>query len=326
MRNFEIRPNLKTAGGEAADLLLGGRFVGSLTMVYRENDRLTGALQLDKESLKSKEKERAAAFAENYIRLLADAVGAEAFDLFVTASRYDRVISSFDEDAAYEDEFADEGAEEDVFEPDETGIDAGFELDIVSEKQSRMRAELKDEEGSVIAHCDLRTELPDVTGQVNWRLEPDDFELEAATELIVSEFDEQLVDTFAIQHRYNGELIETVELTHDDLLETPMIMIGDEPDEYDVVLVRDDGSILTYEIYDASGGLPVGTATVDIQSRKLTGYIDFRSREQVKDAGTIAARLMKELDKEKDYDGLHLSLMHKNELIDDLVFDNETVH
>ena len=84
------------------------------------------------------------------------------------------------------------------------------------------------------------------------------------------------------------------------------------------MLVRDDKDVLTYEIYQQSrGGLPIGTATVDISHRQLTGFIDFREPGGADDRELIAMLLMEELDKEKEYDSFNVSMMVKNRLIDE---------
>jgi hypothetical protein len=100
-----------------------------------------------------------------------------------------------------------------------------------------------------------------------------------------------------------------------------------ESDDYTIVLARDDEDTLTYEIYRQShGGLPIGTATIDISHRVLTGFIDFRDPASNDDLDTIAALLMQELDKEKEYDGINLTMLYQNEPIDEMIIECDQVH
>ncbi|WP_028611521.1 hypothetical protein [Paenibacillus harenae] len=318
MRNIEIRPNLRTAGGEFSDIMMGGKFAGSLTLVYREGDRVAGSVQLEKGSLKPANKQRVESYLKDYIQSFIHAVQAETCDVVVTFSRYDNIVTTAEEDYESKNEVLTEDRES-----------AEYKLVMVNEKRNRIDYQVYDNKGKWIAEAVFRTDHAHISGDVRWVFEPDDEEVENMTELLVSDFDEEIVDTFIINHKFDGELIETVELTHDDLLDTPVEVIGDtaEEEDFNVILARDDGEVLTYEIYQQNAGkLPIGTATVNIKHRRLTGFIDFRDHPDVNDAGAITSALMKELDKERDYDGLNLSLMFKNELIDELFIDNEPVH
>lgn len=307
MRNIEIRPNLRTAGGEFSDIMVGGRFAGTLSLVYREGDRVAGSVQLEKESLEPGYKQRVESYLKDYIQSFIHAIRAEACDVVMTFSRYDSIVTAAEEDWE----------------------SAKYDLVMVNKKRNHFDYHVYDNKGTWIAEALLEIDHAHISGEVRWVIEPDDEEVENITELLVSDFDEDIVDTFRIYHHFNGELLETVELTHDDLLDDPVEVIGDiaEEGEYNVILVRDDGEVLTYEIYQHSAGtLPIGTATVDIEHRRLTGFIDFRDHPNLNDAGAITSALMQELDKEKDYDGLNLSLMFKNELVDELIIDNEPYH
>ncbi|WP_313997382.1 hypothetical protein [uncultured Paenibacillus sp.] len=326
MRSIELRPDLRTSGGEVSDIMVGGRFCGTLTLVYRESDRVAGAVQLEEESLKHDDKARVVSFLQNHIQSLVHAVRAETCDVIMTCSTYDQIVTTDSE--------MEMRADKEHTRTEEAGTDAEawgsaeYELVTVNETGDRIDYHIYDDEGRWSAEASLDIASPDVEGIVRWVHEPSDEEIEMITELLVSDFDDTAVDSFVFDHRYEDEVLETVELTHEDLLDTPVEMIGGQSeDDYDVILARDDSDVLTYEIYKQSaGGLPVGTATVDIESPRLTGFIEFSDRRSIEDAEAITSLLLRELDKEKDYDGLHLSLMYKNERVDEIVVDYEQVH
>ncbi|MDK8182526.1 hypothetical protein [Paenibacillus sp. UMB4589-SE434] len=89
-------------------------------------------------------------------------------------------------------------------------------------------------------------------------------------------------------------------------------------DDIQVLLARDDGDTLLYDVYSTtSGSLPLGTATIDTNGEQLSGYIDFRVPGTSKDRDRAAQAIMQELLKEQSFTALHLNMMFHNEIIDE---------
>jgi len=165
----------------------------------------------------------------------------------------------------------------------------------------------------------------DCIGEMNWMIEPTPEQIEHAVDLLISDFDDDLVDSFQLEIKYNGELLEVYELDHQDIADYDGMFTESElgHEQYSVHLARDDGDTLTYDILSRSNGsLPIGTATVDISQRSLTGFMDFREMSSEEDHEQIAALLMRELDKEKDYDSFNVTVLYRNRPIDELLFEN----
>jgi hypothetical protein len=365
MAGVVLRPDLRTAGGEVSDILYNGRYAGTLVLVYREQDRISGSVQLEQESLSPKDKDIVNRFVTEYIQEMIEALKAKQCDVLVTYSSYDHVIATdsvldYDEmESLYEDEpeiiwVTDEEdlgdwdiPERETLRMRESGHDYDDDLEeedshyrspayyeLVSTKETKHKVEyhVYDKDQEWIAEVFMRIIGNDIIGDVHWMFSPDDEEVEVVTNLIVTDFDDDTVDTFTLDHRYEGVIIETIELTHQDLLEQdePTVIQGtpDELEEYTVVLARDDQDMLTYEIYNQTeGGLPIGTATVDISRRQLTGFIDFRTN--VSQSGVrekVASLVMQELDKEKDYRTISFTMLQQNKPIEEVVFQNEPVH
>lgn len=376
MTDIFLRPDLKTAGGEVCDIMYKDRYAGTMTLVYREKDRICGSVQLERESLSSKEKKAVVRFVKRHIQATIDALKASECDVLVTHSTFDHVIATNDAFLEAEDEAAIYDDETEVywvndgsrFEDFDTGEQETFEMhkgkgkskdkrggsplsdepvagddsnyrnpvyyELVATKESKNKMEyhVYDKEQEWIAEVFMRIVGNDVIGDIHWMFSPLDEEIEHVTDLVVSDFDPDSIDTFTIDHRYEGEIIETFELAHEDLYDEDMRgdLLGTDQDmeDYTVVLARDDQDMLTYEIYDQKhGGLPIGTATVDISQRQLSGFIDFRS--QIEQPGTrekIASLIMQELDKEKDYSMISFTMLCNNKPIDEIVFENEPVH
>lgn len=349
MADIFLRPDLKTAGGEVCDIMYNDRYAGTMTLVYREKDRLCGSVQLERESLSSKEKKAVVRFVQRHIQATIDALKATECDVLVTHSSFDHVIATDASELESTEGVGVSQSDSDVywvdddsqfvdFEPDELetvemGTSLDYELVATKETKNKMEYHVYDQDQEWIAEVFLRIIGPDVVGDIHWTFEPLENEIEHVTDLIISDFDPDTIDSFTLDHRFEGEIIETFELTHEDLLEdgaSDKVIIGtaDELQDYSVILARDDQDMLTYEIYDQKiGGLPIGTATVDISQRQLSGFIDFRDPLEVAgEREKIASLVMQELDKEKDYDLISFTMLCNNRPIDEIVFENEPVH
>lgn len=112
----------------------------------------------------------------------------------------------------------------------------------------------------------------------------------------------------------------------------PMDRLEHDPDEDNgtegaddrihVILARDDGSALLYDIYrDRSGSLPVGEATISTDGPEMSGYIDLRIPGTGADRACIGQELACQLAKDKQVQSLHLTMMFHNEMIDEMIVD-----
>lgn len=84
MGQVTLRPELKNAGGEMMDILYKGKLVGSMTLLYREGDRLVGSVQLDKSSLEHKARDKAMKVVHDYVQALIDALSVPFCQVIVT--------------------------------------------------------------------------------------------------------------------------------------------------------------------------------------------------------------------------------------------------
>ncbi|KIL36268.1 hypothetical protein SD70_31775 [Gordoniibacillus kamchatkensis] len=344
MAEWLLRPDMKTSGGETHDIVYDDRYVGMMALVYRENDRLTGAVQLEADELDERTKTEVLERVQRHVEATAEALGVDACDVIVTYAPYERIIVKPDDD--FDIDWLDEDKLNDVnpYQQEDIEMDHGgtsldgdevsrslpdYELVIVHEERGRVEYHIYDEEKDLAAEAFLTIRRGHVSGTVEWVYDPLDEEIDEATELIVNDFDADDIETFSLAMVFGDELIDTVELKRNDLLEEEekRTAVSGDRDDYSIVLVRDDGDVLTYEIYQQSrGGLPIGTATVDISNRQLTGFIDFREPGGADDRELIAMLLMEELDKEKEYDSFNVTMMVNNKLIDEILFETENVH
>lgn len=347
MSKIWLRPDLRTPGGEVCDVMYDGFFAGLLTLVYRESDKMTGTLQLDEESLNTREKAEVCDIVHRYVQQLIDALQLEECEVMVTYSAYDHVISTdrarrdyiplvnVEEDMDVESDWVDHDSR---FEDEELGGQdqltlreaRDFRLVVTSETESTLRYRLYDQ-AQVVATAMLRLEDSRGVGVIDWHIDPEDEELDNAADLLALDVEDREIDSLYIEMRLDGEVIDAVELTtaelEEEAEEEPLHAVSAAQDQYTLVLAREDGDVLSYEIYEQShGGLPIGTATVDVGDRQITGFVDFREPGSSDDREEIAMQLMQELEKEKDYDVINLSMMHRNRLIEQMIFETEQVH
>ncbi len=353
MKRVRLRPDLRTSGGEMNDILLDDQFAGVMTLVYREKDRLCGSLQMDTTVTSKKHKTLVIDFVREYVDALVEAMHIPQSDVIVTFSEYDRIFET-GYDAETEDEadvmewreneetpeieydvlnkprFID--VDPDEFEEmtmDEEDQAAVYELVIVGEKRNQVEYHVYDHRQRWVAEAFFTLQGPDVVGEVSWVFDPTDEEIEAITDLIVSDFDDQVVESFTIDMMFQDELLETIDLTREDLMDEgePIPEAEDRSNDYTIVLSRDDGDALTYDIYRPSnGGLPIASAMIDIRFRDVTGYIDYQQPTDEEERSVISAILMKELDKERDFNSLNLTMIYQNQPFEELHFEAENVH
>lgn len=97
MNEVFLRPEMRTAGGEACDIVLNGKFVGTLNLVYREGERIFGSVQLDRESVNRKTANYLMRHVQNYVQSLIDALQVTNCQVIVTHSQYDHIIATGDD-------------------------------------------------------------------------------------------------------------------------------------------------------------------------------------------------------------------------------------
>ena len=327
MADVRIRPDLKTAGGEVNDILYRGRYAGMMTLVYREGDRISGAVQLEKESLTAKEKKRVFDYVHFYIQSLIDALNIADSEVLVTYSKYDHILAA-ERNIGRIEEFLDTKQDRvrqaNIRKPKQPQRSEVYELVIVGEHGNQVEYHIYDSRKEWIAEALMSIYGSDVVGEVNWNVEPEEEQIGHIADLIVSDFDEEQIDSFVIDMKYAGEIMETVELTHEDLL-SPAAEAADG--SFSAVLVRDDEDSLTYEIYRNGGGTrPFGTATVDISQRNVTGFVDLYHFAGSDDRDSIAAELLRQVDKEIDCESFNVTFLHNNQTLDEVLFENEPAH
>jgi hypothetical protein len=252
MTGLMLRPDLKTAGGEVCDIVFHNEFVGTLTMVYRESDRLSGSIQLEEHSLSESDKHKTIAFLQNYVQQLVSALQVKTCEVFVTYSPYELLIVT-DEQSDLEagSDWEEDESQTADFDPEDSENDLGYELVTISKKRNAIEYHIFDPEMELVAEAAIHIARTDVTGNVEWKSYPLDDEMEQAAQLIVADFNEDEIDSYFLTMTFDGQVIETFDLLHSDLYEPESdvpLAEGGKADrgDYTIVLARNDDDALTY--------------------------------------------------------------------------------
>ncbi|MGN7308988.1 hypothetical protein ACTHQ2_23895, partial [Bacillus subtilis] len=128
---------------------------------------------------------------------------------------------------------------------------------------------------------------------------------------------------------HQGQELESLEWVHRDFADGVEIEYPEDLEEIEaaeetcyVMLVRKDREFRIYQLYlQERGGLPVGTATIDTSYADLSGYMDYEVPGTSAQRKSLVEVLMRELDKELEFDTLHLTMLYRNQIIDEAKID-----
>lgn len=333
--NVMIRPELRTAGGEVCDILYDGKYVGHITLVYREKEILSGSVQLDKRQMNDDNQEVVMDMVNEYVQSLIHALGVPECDVRVTNSKLTYVIAT-DQNVGTIERFVDH-AVNDGYAVDSDDADflqaETYELVIVEEDDDLLQYHIyKQSDESLTAEAFIAFHGSAVTGDMLWKRMPNEDELDAVTELLISDFDEEQIDEITIDMKHNGEVFERIELVlSDDLADEDDERYDDDhavygQNDYTAVLVRDEGDVLIYDVYDLEkDDSSIAQATIDISRLKITGILEFEQETNESMREAIAESVMDELEKEINFDSFHVTMMHNRVPIDNILFENEAI-
>jgi hypothetical protein len=346
---IELIPDLRTSGGEVQDIMVDGQYAGSLLLVFREGDRVSGSLQMEQNSLPDESEQVIVEKVHEYIRSLADAVSAAEYEVLVSCgtlysvlqkpeSHTDLLIQSSQSDDTYNAGGKNNGAavnevhvipgsqaESFTYEDPEHML----EMEMVSAGRSISTYVFNDANGQEVAEASLKQYGADVQGEIHWYDEPAESYQDAAAELLVRELDEEIIDTITIRMWHQGQELESLEWVHRDFADEVEIEYPEDLEEIEaaeeacyVMLVRKDREFRVYELYlQERGGLPVGTATIDTSYADLSGYMDYEVPGTSAQRKSLVEVLMRELEKELEFDTLHLTMLYRNQIIDEAKID-----
>jgi len=351
-QKVELIPDLRTSGGEVLDVMVNDQYAGSLLLVYREGDRLSGSLQMERELVSEDAEKHIIDQVHAYIRSLTDAVEAIYYEVLVSCGTLHSVLQNLEFDPERQSEDMDDEADEymDDMDLDDSRVipdtaDEAFtyedrehvlEMELISAGRSISTYVFNDAGGNELAEASLKQYGADIQGEIHWYDVPLESQLDAAAELLVRELDEEVIDTITLRMWHQGNELESVEWVHRDFVGNSEEEEYAEYEEWDnsydemdeaedtcyVMLVRKDREFRVYELFlQERGGLPVGTATIDTSHADLTGYMDYEVPGTSAQRRDLVEVLLQELDKELEFDTLHLTMLYRNQIIDEAKID-----
>lgn len=360
MGQITLRPELVTSSGEACGIMYDDQYVGSLTLLYREEDRLWGNVQLDEEVLDVDEKEEIDMFIHQYIEQMIDALAVPDCLVTVSYSEYDHIISTDDELGEVEEIIEVEAGS--IYDEDDVDVvydvedfnseEDDYELYIVGESRNKVEYQLLDRDHDLVAEAELTLKRGDISGDIYWNHEPSEDEVDEVANILVNDFDPDMVDTFYFNMKYKDEVVATFELTHEDLIdEDENIDFGEEDledfepleatnildqeddiyvnvyedEESDIYfqLIRDDIDTVTFDIYEEESepGNRLGSVTLNLDGKEITGLVDFINPRDKNVREQIAYQLIEELGDEIQFNTFSLTMQYNDEVIDEIAFD-----
>lgn len=297
-----IRPELRTYGGEVAHIVIDDEVIGKLTLVFAEGERLSGSLQLDEGGLAPAEKRELWQDIEQYLHSLKNALRIQACDIHVSPDFYEYLTST----SFYE---ADELEQNELMIVDHSADQAFF---------------LINRRDETIAEASLVVKGRHVQGDIRWHEQPDDYNKELALEMVLNEFDDDIVDTYFIEMKYRQQVIETYELLHEELLEDEELAPAEDLN-LTIELVREDEEAFIYDIYAGmANDRTIARATIDLGQPTLSGTIDFSDFPGEEMMESVATALVDELEEELEFERIHLTIMYNNECLDEYDLEYET--
>ncbi|MGF9695389.1 hypothetical protein [Paenibacillus sp. MABNR03] len=351
-QKVELIPDLRTSGGEVLDVMVNDQYAGSLLLVYREGDRLSGSLQMERELVSEDAEKHIIEQVHSYIRSLTDAVEAIYYEVLVSCGTLHSVLQNLEFDPERQSDDMDYEADKylDDMDSDNSRLipDAAneaftyedrehvLEMELVTAGRSISTYVFNDAGGNELAEASLKQYGADIQGEIHWYDVPLENQLDAAAELLVRELDEEVIDTITLRMWHQGNELESMEWVHRDFAnesdEEEYVEYeewdnsDDEMDEAEdscyVMLVRKDREFRVYELFlQERGGLPVGTATIDTSHADLTGYMDYQVLGTSAQRRELVEVLLQELDKELEFNTLHLTMLYRNQIIDEAKID-----
>ncbi|NUU80265.1 hypothetical protein [Paenibacillus xylanilyticus] len=351
-QKVELIPDLRTSGGEVLDVMVNDQYAGSLLLVYREGDRLSGSLQMERELVSEDAEKHIIEQVHSYIRSLTDAVEAIYYEVLVSCGTLHSVLQNLEFDPERQSDDMDYEADKylDDMDSDNSRLipDAAneaftyedrehvLEMELVTAGRSISTYVFNDAGGNELAEASLKQYGADIQGEIHWYDVPLENQLDAAAELLVRELDEEVIDTITLRMWHQGNELESMEWVHRDFAnesdEEEYVEYeewdnsDDEMDEAEdscyVMLVRKDREFRVYELFlQERGGLPVGTATIDTSHADLTGYMDYQVPGTSAQRRELVEVLLQELDKELEFNTLHLTMLYRNQIIDEAKID-----
>lgn len=330
---FSLRPDLRTATGEVQDIMIDGRYTGTLILVFREGHRLVGSIQLDPHRVPEHAKEEIIDYVEQYVLQYGDAVGAEHMDVLLTWGQVESILGDVEDEEEKDQLPAPQTVLSDsapLFLYESEGGE--MQIELISAGRSVSQFELQNEKGQTIAHAVLKQYGTDIQGEVNWLKEPLEEELDSAEELLVAEVDDQEIDTITIEMKYKEDTITVLELVRQDDVsgsssDEEEELYWEDDDSEDVCyvrMIRQDHEIISFDLFlEAYGGMPVAAATVDISESEVSGYIDFFIEPSEDQRHQLVLLLAREIEKEIDITQLHITMLYRNVVIDEMLIDSE---
>lgn len=213
-----LKPELRTQGGETVSIYLDDEWAGDVYLVYRENDALSGTIQIDTGKVPEHKLDRVLDEVRTYVNHLTSALSVDTGSVVLMYGDIERVLEMSPQDTIFED-----AADEDIdlthepeYQYDEEPTD--YYLTVVSDEGDHVKYHLHDDHDHVIGMVAVDEKEDSVTGRVDFWVKPDKGETDEVAQLLAREFANGFVENVSFTMNYEDRHVGDMHLEKHDFL------------------------------------------------------------------------------------------------------------
>jgi hypothetical protein len=167
MFDIVLKPELRTAGGEATSIYNGDQWIGDMYLVYREHDMLTGTVNIDAKTVSAGKVRKIKEKVNQYVRHLGASLKVTEEDVSLIYGEYFNG----------------------------SPMTANFSVLVSGEDRQGIHYVIKNQNGSQVATALVNIVSTDLIGKIEFVHDPAVKQVDEVVQMILDQYDEQLLDT-----------------------------------------------------------------------------------------------------------------------------------
>jgi hypothetical protein len=211
-----LKPELRTPGGETVSIYLDGEWAGDVYLIYREQDLLSGTIQIDTGKVPEHLLDQVLDEVRTYIQHLTSALRIENGSVVLMYGDIERVLEMAPQDIV--DDTSDDL--ELTHDPDYRyeAEDHDYYLTVLSDEGDHVKYHLHNERDNVIGVVAVDEIGDTVSGRVEFWVKPDKRETNEVAQLLAQEFANGSVENVSFTMNYEDKHIGDMHLERHDIL------------------------------------------------------------------------------------------------------------
>jgi hypothetical protein len=212
-----LKPELRTTGGETVSIYLDGNWAGDVYLIYRENDMLSGTVQIDTGKVPEHRLDRVLDEVRTYIQHLTSALRIENGSVVLMYGDIERVLEMGPQDIVDD---TVEDAPDLTYDPDYQyeSEDPDYYLSVVSDEGEHVKYHLHNEHDNVIGVVAVDEIGDTVSGRVDFWVKPDKEETNEVAQLLTREFANDTIENLSFTMNYEDIHVGDMHLERHDMI------------------------------------------------------------------------------------------------------------